>query len=83
MHRTTSKFWTFYRQLPAENQQAAKKAFRMLKENLGHPSLQFKPVGEYWSVRVGLNYRALAIQRGSDWVWIWIGPHTDYDKFLK
>ena len=55
----------------------------MLKENLGHPSLQFKPVGEYWSVRVGLNYRALAIQRGSDWVWIWIGPHTDYDKFLK
>jgi hypothetical protein len=40
-------------------------------------------VGSYWSVRVGLHYRALAIESGDDMVWFWIGSHADYDALLQ
>jgi hypothetical protein len=39
----------------------ADKSFALLKQD-PHPSLKLKPVGRYWSVRVGLGYRALAIE---------------------
>ena len=39
-----------------ESQDAILSAF---KENPRHPSLGFKKVGRFWSVRVGLSYRAL------------------------
>jgi hypothetical protein len=45
--------------------------------------LQFKRLGNYWSARVGLNYRALAMEDGADWVWVWIGTHAEYDKLVK
>jgi hypothetical protein len=44
--------------------------------------LQFKKVGRFWSVRVGLHYRALAVEHGADLIWFWIGSHADYDKLL-
>ena len=34
----------------------------MLVSNPRHPSLHFKKVGGYWSVRVGLHYRALGTE---------------------
>jgi hypothetical protein len=45
--------------------------------------LQFKQLGNYWSARVGLNYRALAVEDGSDYVWVWIGTHAEYDKLIQ
>lgn len=47
-----------------------------------HPSLHFKKVGMFWSSRVGLHYRALAIEAEQDLVWFWIGSHAEYDKLV-
>ena len=61
----------------------ADKNHALLKENPRHPSLQFKKVGRFWSVRVGLRYRALAVETDGDLVWFWIGTHADYDATIR
>ena len=48
-----------------------------------HPSLHFKKVGSQRSVRVGIAYRALGVERDGDVVWYWIGSHADYDKLIN
>ena len=83
MHRTTPQFWDRFDALPKEVQKLARKNFKLLKQDSRHPSLQFKRLGDYWSARVGLNYRALAVEDGSDFVWVWIGTHAEYDKLIK
>ncbi len=47
-----------------------------------HPSLQLKKAARFWSVRVGLHYRALAVESSGDLVWFWVGSHAEYDKLL-
>jgi hypothetical protein len=54
--------------------------YALLKHDPRHPSLHFKRVGRYWSVRVGLHYRALARETGGDMLWFWIGSHADYGR---
>jgi hypothetical protein len=83
MHRTTERFWECYGRLPAEVQELADKCFQLLKENPRHPSLRFKKVGGFWSARVGLGYRALAVEDGYDFIWVWIGSHEGYDALIK
>lgn len=83
MHRTTPQFWKRFDALPKEVQELARKNFELLKRDPRHPSLQFKRLGEHWSARVGLHYRALAVEDGSDFVWVWIGTHAEYDKVIQ
>lgn len=83
MHRTTPQFWKRFDALPETVRQLARKNFELLKANSNHPSLKFKKVGNYWSVRIGLDYRALAIEDGSDLIWVWIGNHDEYDRLLR
>ena len=83
MYRTTPQFWQRFDALPEEIQQLARKNFKLPKQDPRHPSLQFKRVGDYWSALVGLNYRALAVEDGTDFVWTWIGNHAEYDKLIK
>ena len=59
------------------------KNFELLKQNPNHPSLHFKRIGRFWSVRVGLKYRALAVEGNAGLVWFWIGPHGAYDNLIK
>jgi hypothetical protein len=40
-------------------------------------------VGRFWSVRIGRRYRAVAVERGEDLVWFWIGSHADYDRLIS
>jgi hypothetical protein len=82
-HRASRKFWQHYHRLPAAIQKLAKKNFALLKADPRHPSLHFKAVGRMWSARVGDNYRALAVESGSDLVWFWIGPHAEYNQIIK
>ncbi len=82
-HLASPKFWQAFKKLPDSIQELSNKNFELLKQNPRHPSLQFKKVGKFWSVRVGLKYRALAIEHTDDLIWFWIGTHADYDKFLK
>jgi hypothetical protein len=81
-HRATPRFWTAYNALPEEVRQLADRCYAQLREDPRHPSLHFRPVGAYWSVRVGLHYRALAVRSGNDVVWFWIGSHAEYDSLL-
>jgi hypothetical protein len=83
VHRTTPQFWKRFDALPADVQQLARKNFELLKKNPRHPSLQFKRLGEQWSARVGLHYRALAVEDGFDYFWVWIGSHAEYDKLIS
>ena len=82
-HRATRKFWECYANLPKEIQKLADENYKILKADPRHPSLHFKKVGVYWSARVGIHHRAVAIEDGADIVWFWIGHHTEYDKLLK
>ena len=82
-HRATPDFWQEYRTLPPEIQELADRNYQLLCENPRHPSLHFKKIGRLWSVRVGIHYRALAVEDGDEVAWFWIGPHSEYDQLLK
>ena len=82
-HRATRRFWQTYRALPQPARAIADKNFKLLKVDQRHPSLHFKRIGRAYSVRVGLDYRALALVNGDEAVWFWIGSHADYDAILK
>jgi len=36
-----------------------------------------------WSARVGLSYRALAVEAPEGLLWIWIGDHDEYERLLR
>jgi len=82
-HFASPAFWTAYAKLPDNVRVLADKNFVLLKDNADHPSLHFKKVGRYWSARVGLRYRALAVEVDGGLLWFWIGSHADYDELLK
>jgi hypothetical protein len=81
-HRANPRFWACYHQLPKDIRELADRCYAQPRQDPRHPSLHFKKVGNLWSVRVGLNYRSLAVQQGSDVVWFWIGSHAEYDQLL-
>jgi hypothetical protein len=81
-HRATPRFWRCYYQLPKPVQELADRCFALLKQNPHHPSLHLKKVGRFWSVRVGLYYRALAVECEDGLLWFWIGSHDEYEKLL-
>jgi len=83
MHRTTTRFWRCFHALPLRFQDLARKNYALLKEDPRHPSLHFKKIGNLWSIRIGIEHRALAIEDESDYIWVWIGTHEEYDFMLK
>lgn len=83
MHQTTPRFWQYLDELPDPVQRTAKKNFELLKNNPSHPSLHFKKVGKFWSVRAGIDHRALATKDGDDFIWGWIGLHDEYERIIR
>jgi hypothetical protein len=82
-HFATPEFWFYYRQLPENIRVLADKNFELLKDNPWHPSLHLKKIDIFWSVRIGLRYRALAKDRIEGLAWFWIGSHNRYEQLLK
>lgn len=82
-HFTSPAFWECYAQLPNQIQDLADRNYEILKENPSHPSLHLKRIGKYWSVRVGLKYRALGVEIEDGVLWFWIGTHAEYDDLIK
>lgn len=83
MHYTTKKFWRCYDKLPLKIQRLADQCYELLKTDPSHPSLHFKKIGNrYWSVRVGLDYRALGVEVENGISWFWIGSHAQYDRLI-
>ena len=83
IHFTTPDFWRLYNALPQDVRDLADKNYALLKADPSHPSLHFKNIEGLWSVRVGRHYRALGAMRAEGLYWFWIGPHSEYDKFLS
>jgi hypothetical protein len=57
-----------FRDLPADVQRDAERAYRLFQANPSHPGLQFKKLegeDDIYSARIGLGYRALAVVRGN------------------
>jgi len=82
-HFASPGFWSSYELLPEAVQKIADKNFEILKTNPRHPSIRLKKAGNFWSARVGIQYRALAKERAEGLVWVWIGHHSEYDQWLK
>jgi hypothetical protein len=83
--RTTRQFWRLFSELPLDVQRDAKRAYRRFQSDPTHPGLQFKKLeGEdnLYSVRIGLDYRALAVMKKDRLIWYWIGSHSDYDRLV-
>jgi hypothetical protein len=82
-HFASRKFWDAYQALPESVRALADKNYALLKVDPRHPSLHLKRVGDYWSVRVGLGYRALAVEVDDGLLWFWIGSHARYDELIR
>ncbi|MBL9115377.1 MAG: hypothetical protein JNJ83_10260 [Verrucomicrobiaceae bacterium] len=84
MHSSLTKsFRAEFDRLPTAVQELAVKNYRLWRRDPRHPSLRFKPIGSYWSVRIGLEYRALGRIHEDTIYWFWIGHHTVYDKLIR
>ncbi len=79
-HHAAPDHWRCYNSLPESVRNLADRAFELLKADPNHPSLHLKKVGRYWSVRVGLRYRAVAVEAPDGLVWFWVGAHGAYDR---
>ncbi len=82
-HIKDPRFHPLYDALPARVRAAADKSFALLKQNPKHPSLHFKRIkDDLWSVHIGRDYRALAIEGNDRFQWFWIGSHAEYDRLV-
>jgi hypothetical protein len=82
-HFASPAFWEAYRKLPDNIRTLADKNYALLRSDPHHPSLRLKKIGRFWSVRIGLRYRALAVETDDGLLWFWIGSHADYDRLLE
>ncbi|HYN40748.1 MAG TPA: hypothetical protein VE129_03150 [Thermoanaerobaculia bacterium] len=83
--RTSAAFRRAFEALPTEVRDQARKAYAQFRFNPQHPGLRFKAVHAtrpIYSVRVGLQYRALGVVTGGEIVWFWIGSHDEYERLL-
>ena|ERR1700722_2643810 len=82
----TSRFWKAYHALDAAVQKQAEEAYRDWSKNPYEPSLRFKqihPNKPYYSVSIGLNWRALGEKEDDETiVWYWIGSHEAYNGLV-
>ena len=82
----TAEFRRQFSELPDEVRQRARRSYLLWRENPGHPGVQFKrvhPRKPIYSVRIGIDWRAVGLRQGDTIIWYWIGSHTDYDALLK
>ena len=82
-HHASLRFWALYEALPAEVRNLADKNFQLMKSNPQHPSLHFKKIRHFFSVRIGLHHRAVGLPVQDGVMWFWIGTHADYDKLVS
>jgi hypothetical protein len=70
--RTTRQFRRLFSRLPLDVQRDAKRSYALFRSNPAHHGLQFKKLeGEdnIYSVRIGLEYRALTVMNKDRIVW--------------
>ena len=78
-------FWRTYERLAPPVKARARLACQLFAENPDHPSLCFKKLqggGEFWSVRINDQYRAMGVRSGDTIEWIWVGTHNEFDNIF-
>ncbi len=84
--KVTANFRKLYAKLPPIVKRRARKAYLLWRNNPNSAGLYFKRVNDnlpIYSVRIGLDYRALGIVKGDTITWYWIGKHDEYERLLK
>ena len=84
--RTVADFWKLFDKLPPTVQRRAYKAYRLWRTNPFAHSLRFKRVSSsepIYSVRIGLEYRALGLLVDDTIYWYFIGDHDAYERELN
>jgi hypothetical protein len=84
--RTLPSFWKQFAALPERVQRRAYRAYQLWRVNPFAHSLYFKRVSDsepIYSVRIGLEYRALGLLDGDTIYWCFIGNHDEYEQALK
>jgi hypothetical protein len=81
-HFASPEFWVLYRALPQPLRELADRNFSLLKNDPRYSSLHLKKAGRFWFVRIGLHYRAVAVEVPDGLLWFWIGSHEDYNKLM-
>jgi hypothetical protein len=83
---TTREFRRLFASLPRHVQRQARQAYRLFRQDTGHPGLHFKRVHlapPIYSARVGIGYRAVGVFDADTITWFWIGSHANYDQLVK
>ncbi|HEY5891837.1 MAG TPA: hypothetical protein VIT91_01280 [Chthoniobacterales bacterium] len=78
----TASFRKDFARLPGRIQVLAREKYRLWQRDPRHPSLHFKKVGEYWSVRIDDNYRAIGRIFEGRMYWFRICAHDDYEGLI-
>jgi hypothetical protein len=84
--QTTKRFRKLLSELPSQIRKQAREAYRLWLRDPWHGSLQFKQIHatrSIFSVRIGLDWRAVGVRSGDGVVWYFIGSHADYDRLIK
>lgn len=84
--RRLPQFHELFARLPRSVQEQADKCYAIFESDPSHPSLHFKRVdnqNEIYSVRIGIQYKALGVRKNDLILWFWIGSHSEYDRILK
>ncbi len=79
----TPDFWACYDELPTYVRELADAKYALFERDPFHPSLGFQQKGAVWTVEIGRSYRAIAVRRGNDLHWFWIGSHEAYNGLLR
>jgi hypothetical protein len=83
--RLSREFRECFARLPKDVQESTREAYKRWKDNHRHPGLRFKPIqglDNIYSVRIGINWRALGVLKDDTIVWYWIGSHAEYDRII-
>lgn len=82
----TAEFRRLFAALPIEVRERARRSYLLWKENPAHPGVRFKrvhPRQPIYSVRIGIDWRAVGLRQEEAVIWIWIGSHAEYEKLLR
>jgi hypothetical protein len=82
-HYAAPEYWRRHNALPETVRKLADRSFELLKTDPRHPSLHLKKAGRFWSVRIGLHHRAVAVEAQDGLLWFWVGTHAEYDRLIQ
>ena len=84
--RLTEDFIDLFVRLPPAVKEQARSSYRRWKANPRHPSLVFKRIHArepIYSVRIGIDWRAVGLMEDGGMTWFWIGSHAEYDRLIS